>query len=193
MSLKGKFSSLWKAIFVLVAALSLPTLGLADPPQGRGHGRHKKDVFVNGHDASEGRWDKGGPKYKKNKNKHKDRDDWDDRDDRDDRSRRRRDRDNDGINDRVEIRRQASSIGYREGFRAGQDDRASGRSYDVNAHNTYRDATVGYRDSYGDIEFYRHHFREGYRRGYEDGYNNRRSRRSSSRAGDILGDIFGRP
>ncbi len=85
--------------------------------------------------------------------------------------------------------------GYQEGLRGGQDDRYNNRRYDVQNHNTYRDATAGYNSRYGDRNSYRNSFREGYQRGYEEGYNNRNSgsRRNGTRARDILGTIFGRP
>ena len=191
---KGKRTYLWAAVLTLVIAVGLPGLALADPPQGRGQGRGKSKIskqekknakFKNGHEARDGRWDGRGPS---------DRDDDDDYDD-DDRygrgSNRGRDRDNDGVYDRTEVRRQALDIGYREGLAAGRDDRASGRGSDYDDHSAYRDATAGYRSTYGDVNYYRSNFRQGFRQGYEDGYRNRSSR--GGRWGEILGDIIGRP
>jgi hypothetical protein len=186
----GKRRVLWSAVLTLIIAIGLPGVALADPPQGRGKNKvskqEKKNAkFKNGHDARDGRWDGRGPRDRD--------DDYDDDDDYNgrDRERRRRDRDNDGVYDRTEIRRQAIEVGYREGYRAGRDDRASGRSSDYDDHSAYRDGTVGYRNSYGDVDFYRSNFRQGFRQGYEDGYRNRSSR--SGRWGEILGDILGRP
>ena len=193
-TIKAKKATLWAAILTLVVAIAAPTAALADPPQGRGRGNknkisqqeRKNEKFRNGHDARDGRWDGRGPR---------DRDDRDDRDDDDDYYDdgygRRRDRNNTGIYDRTEIRNQALRAGYSEGYRAGRDDRASGRSFDYSDHSAYRDATYGYNNSYGDIDYYRTVFREGFRQGYEDGYRNRNSR--GGRWGNILGDILGRP
>jgi len=192
----GKKITLWAAIFMLLVAVAVPTVVLADSPQGRGQGRGKNKIshqqkknekFKNGHDARDGRWDGRGPR---------DRDDiYDDDDyDRDGYGRGRGrygDRDSDGINDRTEIRERALRIGYDEGYRAGRDDRASGRSADYSDHSAYRNGTAGYRSEYGNIDFYRSNFRQGFRQGYEDGYRNRSTR--SGRWGDILGDILGRP
>ncbi len=177
-------------VAVLVLTLLFPMQSFA---QGRGHGQSKKAAkFINGHDARDGRWDGRGPRGRDDR-------DRDDRDDDDDynggygRGRSRgRDRDNTGVYDRTEIRRQALSVGYDEGYRAGRNDRADGRSFDYADHNTYRDATAGYRNSYGDLEYYRSNFRTGFRQGYEDGYRNRNSR-GGGRLGNVLGDILGRP
>jgi hypothetical protein len=190
---KTKRTVLWTVVLMLVIAIGLPGVALADPPQGRGNGRgkskiskqEKKDAkFKNGHDARDGRWDGRGPR-------DRDDDDYDDDDDNYRRRRDRRDRDNDGSYDRTEIRRQAVEIGYREGYSAGRNDRASNRGSDYDDHSAYRDGTIGYRSSYGDVDFYRSNFRQGFRQGYEDGYRNRSSR--GGRWGDILGDILGRP
>jgi hypothetical protein len=173
---KSNRTALWVAILTLIFAIATPTVSLAQG-RGRGRGQDKKaGKFKNGHDARDGRWDGRGPGG---------------RDDRDDDDDYYRDRNNGRTNNRSDITRQALSIGYREGYSAGRDDRSSGRSFDYNDHNTYRDATIGYSSSYGDIDTYRRSFREGFRQGYEDGYRNRTS--GSGRWGGILGDILGRP
>ena len=182
-----KRSVLWAAILTLLVAVGLPAVALADPPQGNGkrknkvsHQQKKNQKFKNRHDARDGRWDDRGPQ-------DRDDDDWDGRG----RRRRDNDRDNDGINDRTEIRRRALGVGYREGFSAGREDRASGEGSNYSDESAYRDATIGYQSSYGNENYYRTSFREGFRQGYEDGYRNRNSR--SGRWGDVIGDIFGRP
>jgi hypothetical protein len=193
---KGKRATFRAAIFALIVAIIVPTAALANPPQGRGQGRGKDKLskqekknakFKNGHDARDGRWDGRGPRDRDD-DRDNDDDDWDrDRG----RGRRDRDRDDDDRGDRTDIRRRALSVGYNEGYRAGRDDRARGRDFDYDDHSAYRDATSGYRSSYGDRDYYRSSFREGFREGYEDGYRNRSSR--GGRLGDILGDILGRP
>lgn len=184
---------------MLVFAVGAPTAALAQGKgKGRGRGQDKKaEKFKNGHDARDGRWDGRGPRG--NRDDRYD-DDDDDRyyndDDRNDDYRYRRNRrtgNNGGYSGSTEARRQAQNIGYEEGYRAGQDDRARGRGYDLDSHSTYRDATAGYNNSYGDIEYYRNNFREAYRQGYEEGYRNRSGRSTRSRVGTILGDILGRP
>ena len=184
------------AIFALAFAFALPVVALGAQGKGKGHskGRGKPtEVFVNGHDARDGRWDKGGPKNK-NKNRDRDWDDDDDWDDNDNRGRRRgRDRNGDGrIDDRGGVRDIAINNGYRAGFNEGRDDRADGNRYDYHDEGEYRDATSGYRNEYGDRDLYRRYFRQGYERGYRDGYENR-SGGSRNGVGSVLGDIFGIP
>ena len=178
---QAQHKGLLAVIFALVVAIGLPALVNA---QGRGRGRgqdKKEEKFRNGHDARDGRWDGRGPRQ--------DRDD-DDRDDDDFRRGRRRDRDDDngyGRRNRDDIERIAENNGYREGLRAGSVDRARGDRFNYRDEDAYRDATSGYRNVYGDINFYRNNYREAFRRGYEDGYRRNRSR------GGILGGILGRP
>lgn len=197
-----KRAALWTSLLLLlVFAVGAPSLAQAQGKgKGKGRGQDKKaEKFKNGHDARDGRWDGRGPRRdddgRYNDDDRYDDDDDDYRYDNDDyRNRRsRRNSDNGGYYGRTEARRQAQNIGYQEGYRAGQDDRASGRGYDLNSHSTYRDATAGYNNSYGDIEYYRSSFREAYRQGYEEGYRNRSGRSTRSRVGTILGDILGRP
>jgi hypothetical protein len=186
-----KRMALWAAILMLVFAVGAPSVALAQG-RGRGRGQDKKaGKFKNGHDARDGRWDGRGPRG--DRDDRYDDDDYRYNDDDYRYGRNRRSGNNGGYNNRTDVRRQAQSIGYQEGYRAGQDDRASGRGYDLESHNTYRDATTGYNSSYGDIEYYRTSFREAYRQGYEEGYRNRSGRSGRSRVGTILGDILGRP
>ncbi len=186
----GKRAGLWVAFLALILAIAVPSVALG---QGRGRGKNKDkcDKFVNCHDASEGRVDGRGARG------NRDDDDRDDDDNNRGRGRGRRgDRNDDGVFDRNDIRQRAVEIGYREGYRAGRDDYRNNRSSDYGDHNTYRDATAGYRTSYGDRELYRRYFQEGFRRGYDDGYRNRSVNGSTggrSRVGQILGDILGRP
>jgi hypothetical protein len=191
----GKYAGLWIAFIALMVAIALPSAALG---QGRGRGRGDKcDKFVNCHDARDGRVDGRGPRTDR---VYDDDDDYDY--DRGQRGRQRRDnrRDDDydyrnGGSNRNDIERQAVDFGYREGYRAGRDDRRDGQNYSYDDHNTYRDATAGYRSSYGDRELYRRYFQEGFRRGYDEGYRNRSTSGTGrrSRARDILGDIIGRP
>jgi len=59
---RSKTSALVIAVLILAATFVLQADGFA---QGHGHGRghdKKSEKFVNGHDASDGRWDGRGPK-----------------------------------------------------------------------------------------------------------------------------------
>lgn len=91
-----------------------------------------------------------------------------------------------------DVSQAAFDRGYQEGVRGGQDDRYNNRRYDYQNHSTYREATAGYNNRYGDRNSYRNSFRDGYQRGYDEGYNSN-SGRNRNRAGGILGTIFGRP
>ena len=182
---KGLIARATLLAFALV--LALPALAFADQKKGKGKGRGKPtEVFVNGHDARDGRTDRRGP----DRDRH-DRDDDDD-DDRQGRGRGRgrdRDRDDDGYDDRFE-RRQVDSVAERNGFaaglREGREDAARNERFNFQDESEYRDATSGYRDSYGNREFYRRNFREGFRRGYEQGYHGRTRR--NDRDQDGVGD-----
>lgn len=194
----GKRAGLWVAFLALIIAICVPSVALG---QGRGKNKNKDkcDKFVNCHDARDGRVDGRGPRSDRDDDDYDD----DDRDDDDDdynrgrgRGRRRGDRNDDGVFDRNDIRQRAVEIGYREGYRAGRDDYRNNQGSDYDDHNIYRDATAGYRNSYGDRELYRRYFQEGFRRGYNDGYRNRGVNGGTggrSRVGEILGDILGRP
>jgi len=190
MTLKSKLPTFAMAAFAIVAALMLPTLSFAG--QGRGHGgghkqakkakqQNKKDEkFNNGHDARDGRRDGRGPR------RDRDNDDRNDRDDRDD-------RDNDNISDRSEVRERAQRVGYDEGYRAGQEDRANGERSNFRDETVYQEATAGYQSQHGMLSYYRQQFRAAFVRGYEDGFRNRDSNTGRRGIGGIVGDIIGRP
>ena len=189
-----KLSMVKVFVFTLVAVFGMTTLATADPKQKNKHGK-KKDVFVNGHDARDGRNDGRG----RNRDRRRDDDGNEDHDRNNSQSRRNRsDRDNDGINDRTEIKNQAFNVGYDEGLRAGQDDRARNRRSNLNDFDVYRAADKGYRDSYNvERRFFQTNFRQGFREGHNDGLKDNRDPRYGStgryggRIGDILGDILG--
>jgi hypothetical protein len=59
---RSKTSAFLIAVIILAATLALQPDGFAKGHgQGRGHNK-KSEKFINGHDASEGRWDGRGPK-----------------------------------------------------------------------------------------------------------------------------------
>ncbi len=203
MKLEQKRTALWAAVLTLIFVVALPVVSYG---QGRGHGRgqsRKSDIFVNGHDARDGRYDGRGPRAHRH-----DRDDDDDRDyDDDDYNRgNRRNRNyggygnNGGYGNYNNIYRLAADRGYQDGLNTGAEDAQRGQSYDPQRSHYYRNATYGYDSSYGNKEAYKQAYRDGFRRGYDEGFrqyggynNNGGYRRSGSRVGDILGGVFGRP
>lgn len=164
-------------ILAMLAVLILPVSSFG---QGRGRGRGKPtEVFVNGHDARDGRWDKdNGHKHKNKKHKRDDDDDddWRDNDDYD-RDRRNRDWDRNGRNDNwdrygsAQLRQTALNAGYNNGLEEGRKDRSRGERFDFRDESDYQDATIDYNSRLGDRELYRRYFREGFANGYRAGYN----------------------
>jgi hypothetical protein len=67
--------------------------------------------------------------------------------------------------------RRAVNLGYSEGVRAGQADRADGYRFDYDDSYAFQDAAFGYDGYYINLPEYQYYFREGFRRGYEDGFN----------------------
>ena len=188
MTFRSKLPMFGVAVFAIVAALMLPTTAFA-VPQGRGH-KHDKKIkqqnkkdgkFNNGHDARDGRRDGRGHTRDRRD------DDDDDRYDRD------RDRDNDNINDRTEVRERAQRVGYDEGYRAGQTDRANGERPNFRDESVYQEASAGYQSQHGMLSYYRQQFRAAFAEGYEDGYRNRNSNTRRGGIGGVIGDIIGRP
>jgi len=70
----------------------------------------------------------------------------------------------------ADLLRQALTLGYQEGVRAGQADREDRWRFDYRDCYAYQDATYGYSGYYVDFPEYQYYFREGFRRGYEDGF-----------------------
>jgi hypothetical protein len=73
----------------------------------------------------------------------------------------------------------AFDAGYRGGITLGQQDYARNARSNFRNNDSYRNADLGYRPSYGDRAAYRLQFRDGMERGYEDGYG-----RSQNSSGD---------
>lgn len=188
---------LTRALMLAMATfLALPAVTLA---QGRGHGRNKNDVFVNGHDARDGRYDGRGPRRDDDR---RDDDQW-----RRDRRRDRRDRDRDYDRDDEYTRRQqqrndgygnyggygnrgygnygnygryggytqsqqtALNAGYNEGVKEGRKDRSRGTYHDLEDFGAYRKATTDYNSRIGDRYEYQQYYRQGFSNGYRDGLN----------------------
>ena len=159
-------------MLVLVTFLALPTVAFA---QGKGKGRGKPTgVFVNGHDARDGRWDKDNDGRRQNRNN----DDWRDRDrdgrwDNDNDWRNRRNRTNDGYGNyggSFNLRQTALNAGFNNGVQEGRRDRSRGERFEFRDESDYRDATEDYSSRLGNRELYRTYFRQAFENGYRDGY-----------------------
>jgi hypothetical protein len=146
-------------MLAVVAFLVLPVSAFA---QGNGRGRGKPtDVFVNGHDARDGRWDKNGPRDQ-DRNRRRD---------NDDNNRRGRNWDRYGsYGGGFQLRQTALNAGYNNGIQEGRKDRRRGDRFDYRDEGDYQKATEDYSSRLGDRELYRRYFREGFANGYEDGY-----------------------
>jgi hypothetical protein len=179
-------------MLAVVAFLVLPVSAFA---QGNGRGRGKPtDVFVNGHDARDGRWDKDG---RRDRDRNRNNDEWRRRRAAEDAQRqreierRRRDNDgwwgNQGRNDDYnrrggnwdrygsygggfQLRQTALNAGYNNGIQEGRKDRSRGDRFDYRDEGDFQKATEDYSSRLGDRELYRRYFREGFANGYEDGY-----------------------
>jgi hypothetical protein len=185
MTVKNSFGKSF--LLALAVFLALPAVAL-----GQGNSRHgrNKDVFVNGHDARDGRLDKDDRRHRgrrgdtdedfdedddngrdRHRDRHRDHDRDDDRDDR-----------RDDRRDRQDVARIAERNGFEDGLRAGRDDAARGERFDFRDEADFREATRGYRSEFGSLDFYRRNYREGFARGYERGY--REARRDGGGFGD---------
>jgi hypothetical protein len=148
-------------MLALVAFLALPLTASA---QNNGRGRGKPtDVFVNGHDARDGRWDKDNGQRRGNHNYG--------RNDQYDRNRRGRNWDRySGYGGSFQLRQTALNAGYNNGIQEGRKDRRHGDRFDYRDEGDFQRATEDYSSRLGDRELYKRYFREGFANGYEDGY-----------------------
>ena len=148
-------------MLALVAFLALP-LTVSAQNNGRGRGK-PTDVFVNGHDARDGRWDKNNGQDRRNDN--------DRRNDQYDRNRRGRNWDRyGGYGGSFQLRQTALNAGYNNGIQEGRKDRSRGDRFDYRDEGDFQKATEDYSSRLGDRELYKRYFREGFANGYEDGY-----------------------
>jgi len=148
-------------ILALVAFLALPLTAFA---QNNGRGRGKPtDVFVNGHGARDGRWDKNNGQRRGNDNYG--------RNDQYDRNRRGRNWDRyGGYGGSFQLRQTALNAGYNNGIQEGRKDRRRGDRFDYRDEGDFQRATEDFSSRLGDRELYKRYFREGFANGYEDGY-----------------------
>ena len=148
-------------MLALVAFLALPLTASA---QNNGRGRGKPtDVFVNGHDARDGRLDKNNGQRRGNDNYG--------RNDQYDRNRRGRNWDRyGGYGGSFQLRQTALNAGYNNGVQEGRKDRRRGDRFDYRDEGDFQRATEDFSSRLGDRELYKRYFREGFANGYEDGY-----------------------
>ena len=148
-------------MLALVALMALPLTASA---QNNGRGRGKPtEVFVNGHDARDGRTDKNNGQRRGNDNYG--------RNDQYDRNRRGRNWDRyGGYGGSFQLRQTALNAGYNNGIQEGRKDRRRGDRFDYRDEGDFQRATQDYSSRLGDRELYKRYFREGFANGYEDGY-----------------------
>jgi hypothetical protein len=158
-------------MLALVVFLALPLTAFA---QGNGRGRGKPtDVFVNGHDARDGRWDKNNgqrreqeriraEEWRRQQERNRNNDDW-----------RRRNGSYGGYggygND--QLRQTALNAGYNNGIQEGRKDRNRGERFEYRDEGDYQNATEDFSSRLGNRDTYRQYFRQGFANGYRDGYN----------------------
>ena len=169
-------------MLAVVAFLVLPISAFA---QSNGRGRGKPtDIFVNGHDARDGRWDKNGQRDRDNRSaaeaqrqreieaqRQRDNDAWR-RNQGNDRGQRGRNWSGyGGYGGSFQLRQTALNAGYNNGIQEGRKDRQRGERFEYRDEGDYSSATQDYSSRLGDREMYRRYFREGFANGYRDGYN----------------------
>lgn len=176
MSSKSRGFLIRICMLALVAFVGLPTAAFA---QDRGRGRGKPtDVFVNGHDARDGRWDKDKDKGRKHRDRDRNRndDDWRRNDDRNGRGGNWDPYGNNGGYGNYggygssQGRQTALNAGYNKGVQEGRKDRSRGDRFDYTDEGSYQSASADYSSRMGDRELYRRYFRQGFANGYRDGY-----------------------
>jgi len=161
-------------MLALVAFLALPLTAFA---QSNGRGRGKPtEIFVNGHDARDGRWDQNNGQRRGN-------DDWRREQERirleELRRQQARIRRNGsyggyggygGYSDN-QLRQTALNAGYNNGIQEGRKDRSRGERFEYRDEGDFQNATEDYSSRYGNRDLYRQYFRQGFANGYRDGYN----------------------
>ena len=71
---------------------------------------------------------------------------------------------------RYDIYQIAHDQGYRDGLDHGAEHAQEGHRYDPEGTRHYKDATSGYRSSYGSKDAYKSAYREGFHQGYDEGF-----------------------
>jgi hypothetical protein len=145
------------SMFAMVTLLAMPIAVFA---QGRGK---PTDVFVNGHDARDGRLDQN--------NRRRDRRSRDDRwDNNQDRNGRRTNDGYDNYGGSFNLRQTALNAGFADGAKEGRKDRSRGDRFDFRDEGAFQSATRDFSSRLGDRELYRTYYRQAFEHGYRDGY-----------------------
>jgi hypothetical protein len=160
-------------MLALVAFLALPLTAFG---QNNGRGRGKPtEIFVNGHDARDGRWDKNNGQTRRA-------DEWRREQERMRAEELRRQRERDrrygnggyggygGYGD-AQLRQTALNAGYNNGVQEGRRDRSRGERFEYRDEGDYQNASEDYNSRLGNRDLYRQYFRQGFANGYRDGYN----------------------
>ncbi len=150
-------------MFVMVAFLAAPAAVFAQS-QGRGK---PTEVFVNGHDARDGRWDQD-RRWEQDRRRDDRR-----RDRRDDRWDRRNGRTDDGYGNyggSFNLRQTALNAGFADGVKEGRKDRSRNERFEFRDEGNFQSATRDFSSRLGDREIYRTYYRQAFENGYRDGY-----------------------
>lgn len=93
-----------------------------------------------------------------------------------------------------DIYRIAQDQGYRDGMDHGAEHARDRQSYNPEGTRHYKDATEGYRSSYGNKDAYKQAYRAGFRRGYDEGFRGNSSTGRYGRGSDpyYRNDPYGR-
>lgn len=181
-------------MFVLIAVFAMPTFA---QNQGRGKGRGKPSgVFVNGHDARDGRTDKNrrndrsmrdyngdgridetdwriaNGQYQNDDWRYRNNDDWRYRNNNDWRYRNNRNS-GDGYPNyggTYDLRQTALNAGFNDGVQEGRRDRQRGEHFEFRDESRYQQATHDYSSRLGDRSLYMTYYRQAFENGYRDGY-----------------------
>ncbi|HEY0003542.1 MAG TPA: hypothetical protein VGB17_01935 [Pyrinomonadaceae bacterium] len=168
--MKSNGHGLLNRVLMLALGLFLVLPGVTFAAQGRGK---PTNIFVNGHDARDGRLDRADQRRRDDDDQwRRDRDRDRDRDGR--RRNRRGGRSQDDYPDyggSFQLRQTALNAGYNNGIEAGRKDRRKGNRYEFRDEGEYQKATKDYNSRYGDRELYRRYFRMAFENGYDAGYN----------------------
>ena len=157
-------------MLALVAFMALPLTAFG---QSNGRGRGKPtDIFVNGHDARDGRWDKNNRRNNDDVRREQERIRLEEL--RRQQAIIRNNRGSGGYGNYGgygDARQTALNAGYNNGIQEGRKDRSRGERFEYRDERDYQNATEDYNSRYGNREVYRQYFRQGFANGYRDGYN----------------------
>lgn len=147
-------------MFALLGVLAMP---IAVSAQDRGRGK-PTEVFVNGHDARDGRIDQD-DRYDRNQDQG--------RRDRYRRNRNGRNGNDDGYSNyggSFNLRQTALNAGFADGAKEGRKDRGRNERFNFRDESNFQKATRDYSSRLGNRELYQRYYREAFDHGYQDGF-----------------------